>query len=125
MPPSYNQRSYTRIEVDFAVTVVPNGGEAFEATLVDVSAGGLRIEHPDKPAPDTPVLCSFFGDKYTLIEVRGVVCFVDGAGFGVRLTGYDTVSYAHLKGLLLSLADDPHAVEDEILLSLDNLPEAD
>ena len=125
MGPSYNQRTYTRIDVDFSVTVSPDEGEAFDAILVDISAGGLRIEHPSRPPAGAQVQCSFFGDTHTLIEVRGVVCSVDASSFGVRLTGYDTVSYAHLKGLLLRLADDPHALEDEILLNLDHLPEAD
>ena len=125
IPLSYNQRTYTRIEVNFSVTVVPEGGEPFEATVVDISAGGLRIEYPGSIAHGTAVECSFIGDTYALIEVRGNVCFKDSEGFGVRLTGYDTVSYMYLKGLLMSIADDPHALEDEILLNLDELPQAD
>lgn len=122
---SYNQRTYTRIDVDFSVTVIPEAGEPFEASVVDISAGGLRIEYRGTIAHGTSVECSFIGDTHTLIEVRGVVCFKDSEGFGVRLTGYDTVSYMYLKGLLMSIADDPHALEDEILLNLDELPEAD
>lgn len=125
MAPNYNQRSYTRIEVDLPVSVHPRDGEPFEATVTDISAGGLRIEHTGHPAIGTPVDCSFFSGSRSLIDVRGEVCFVEDYSFGVRLTGYDTVSYTHLKELLLSLADDPHAVEDEILLNLDSLPEAD
>ena len=122
---NYNQRTYTRIDVDFSVTVVPEGGAPFEATVVDISAGGLRIEYRGDIAHGTAVECSFIGDTHTLIEVRGTVCFKDSEGFGVRLTGYDSVSYLYLKGLLLSIADDPHALEDEILLNLDDMPEAD
>lgn len=125
MSVSYNQRSYTRIDVDFPISVVPEGGESFDATLLDISAGGLRIEHTEKLAPGTIVDCNFFGSAHSLISLRGVVCSIDGATFGIRLTGYDVVSYAHLKSLLISLAADPHALENEILLNLDNLPEAD
>ena len=122
---SYNQRTYTRIDVNLPVTVVPEGGMPFEATVVDISVGGLRIEHREPIERGTQVACSFIGDTHTMIEVRGIVCSRDHESFGVRLTGYDTVSYMYLKGLLLSIADDPHAVEDEILLNLDELPEAD
>lgn len=125
MPSTYNQRTYTRIDTDFAVTVTPENGPPFEGIVVDISAGGLRVEYPGAIASGTQVQCSFFGDTHTLIDVRGVVCFPDHGAFGVRLTGYDTVSYMHLRGLLLSLADDPHAIEDEMLLNLDSLPEAD
>lgn len=125
MPSTYNQRTYTRIDTDFAVTVTPENGPPFEGIVVDISAGGLRIEYPGTVAGGTQVQCSYFGDTHTLIDVRGVVCFPDHGAFGVRLTGYDTVSYMHLRGLLLSLADDPHAIEDEMLLNLDSLPEAD
>jgi hypothetical protein len=122
---SYNQRTFTRIDVDFSVTVIPEGGALFEAKVMDISAGGLRIEyHGDIPL-GTGVECSFIGDTHTLIDVRGVVCFTDLEGFGVRLTGYDTVSCMYLKGLLMSIADDPHALEDEILLNLDELPQGD
>jgi hypothetical protein len=122
---SYNQRTYTRIDVNFSVTVVPEGGEPFEATVVDISAGGLRIEYRGNIAHGSVVECSFIGDTHTLIEVRGAVCFKDSEGFGIRHTGYDTVSYMYLKELLMSIADDPHALEDEILLNLDEMPEAD
>jgi len=122
---SYNQRTYTRLDVNFSVTVIPETGEPFEATVVDISAGGLRIEYRGDIAHGTRVVCTFIGDTYALIEVRGAVCFKDSEGFGVRLTGYDSVSYTYLKGLLMSIADDPHALEDEILLNLDDLPEAD
>jgi hypothetical protein len=105
--------------------VVPERGIPFEATVVDISVGGLRIEHREPIERGTQVACSFIGDTHTMIEVRGIVCSRDHESFGVRLTGYDTVSYMYLKGLLLSIADDPHAVEDEILLNLDELPEAD
>lgn len=125
MAASYNQRNYTRIDVDFTVSVRPEGGEPFEGNVLDLSAGGLRVEYPDRPAPGTKVECNFFGSTHSLIDVRGVVCFGDETSFGVRLTGYDAVSYAHLKALLIRLAEDPHAVEDEILLNLDNLPEVD
>jgi len=125
MAPDYNQRSYTRIDVDFPVSVHPEGGEPFDATVLDISAGGLRIEYAEKPATGTRVDCNFFGSSHSLIDVRGEVCFGDETSFGVRLTGYDAVSYAHLKALLITLAPDPHAVEDEILLNLDNLPEVD
>ena len=125
MAASYNQRNYTRLDADFTVSVRPEGGEPFEAQVLDISAGGLRIEYADKPPMGTPVDCAFFGSAHSLIDVRGVVCFGDETSFGVRLTGYDAVSYAHLKSLLIHLADDPHAVENEILLNLDSLPEAD
>jgi len=122
---SYNQRTYTRIDVNLPVTVVPEGGASFEASVVDISVGGLRVEHREPMERGTPVVCSFVGETHTLIEVRGIVCSRDHESFGVRLTGYDTVSYMYLKGLLLSIADDPHALEDEILLNLDELPQAD
>lgn len=122
---SYNQRTYTRIDVNLPVTVIPEGGTPFEASVIDISVGGLRIEHPGPVERGTQVTCSFVGETHTFIEVRGIVCFGDSESFGVRLTGYDTVSYMYLKGLLLSIADDPHALEDEILLNLDEIPEAD
>ena len=125
MAPSYNQRNYTRIDVDFSISVTPVGGVPFDATVLDISAGGLRIEYREPPAPGTEVNCSFFGSAHSLIDIRGVVCSIDSSSFGVKLTGYDAVSYAHLKALLLSLAEDPHALENEILLNLDNLPEVD
>lgn len=122
---SYNQRIYTRIDVSFPVTVILDGGKSIEAVVADISAGGLRIEFPGGIPRGTPVACSFVGDTHTLIEVRGVVCSSDHESFGVRVTGYDSVSYAYLRGLLLSIADDPHALEDEILLNLGDLPQAD
>lgn len=122
---SYNQRTYTRIDVSLPVTVTPEGGAPFEATVADISAGGLRIEYRGQVPRGTQVTCSFVGDTRTLIEVRGVVCSSDTECFGVRVTGYDTVSYTYLKGLLLSIADDPHALEDEIQRNLDELPAAD
>lgn len=122
---NYNQRTYTRIDVNLPVTVSPEGGTPFEGAVLDISAGGLRIEHHGPIERGTQVACSFVGDTHTLIEVRGIVCSRDHESFGVRLTGYDTVSYMYLKGLLLAVADDPHALEDEMLLNLDDLPEAD
>lgn len=122
---SYNQRTYTRIDVNLPVTVVPEGGAPFEASVADISVGGLRIEHRGPIERGTRVACSFIGDTHAMIDVRGIVCSRDHESFGVRLTGYDTVSYMYLKGLLLNIADDPHALEDEILLNLDGLPEAD
>lgn len=125
MPPGYNQRNYTRILADMPVTFVAHGSVETDGVLADISAGGLRIESTHPLPVGTPVTCSFYGSNHTLIDVRGEVCAVDGVGFGVRLTGYDVVSYSHLKSLLISLADDPHAVENEILLNLDVLPEPD
>jgi len=122
---NYNQRTYTRIDVSFPVTVIPEGGSPFEATVADISAGGLRIAHEGPVERGAAVTCSFVGDTHTMIEVRGIVCSRDHESFGVQLTGYDTVSYMYLKGLLLCIADDPHALEDEILLNLDELPTAD
>lgn len=125
MAASYNERTYTRIEVNLSVTVEVEGGASFEATLIDVSAGGLRIESAEKPPLGTLVTCTFFGGSHALIEVRGVVCSIDASSFGVRISAYDAVSREHFKALLLQLADDPHHVENEILLNLDALPEAD
>jgi hypothetical protein len=125
LSPNYNQRTYTRIDVDFPVSVTPDDAASFEATVLDISAGGLRVEYAHQPVPGTAVTCNFFGSAHSLIEVRGLVCSGDRTSFGIRLTGYDAVSYAHLKALLLRLADDPHALENEILLNLDSLPEAD
>lgn len=122
---NYNQRTYTRIDVSFPVTVTMEGGEHFDATVADISAGGLRITYGGGLERGAGVACSFVGDTHTMIEVRGVVCSRDHESFGVQLTGYDAVSYMHLKGLLLCIADDPHALEDEILLNLDELPAAD
>lgn len=122
---SYNQRVYTRIDVNIPVTVVPEDAPAFEASVLDISVAGLRIECRQPLERGAQVVCSFVGDTHTMIEVRGIVCSRDHESFGVRLTGYDTVSYMHLKGLLLSIAEDPHALEDEIQLNLDDLPEAD
>lgn len=122
---SYNQRTYTRIDVDLPVTVVPEGGAPFEASVADISVGGLRIEHRGPIDRGSKVACTFIGETHTMIEVCGIVCSRDHESFGVRLTGYDTVSYMYLKGLLLSMADDPHALEDEILLNLDELPVMD
>lgn len=119
---AYNQRNYIRIAVDFAVTVAPDSGEPFEATMVDLSAGGVRIESTVVLASGVSVVCTFFDDTYSCIEVQGTTCSVANGGFGVHFTGYDTVSHSYLKGLLLARADDPHAVEEEFLLNLDQLP---
>ncbi|MBI2425199.1 MAG: PilZ domain-containing protein [Candidatus Hydrogenedentes bacterium] len=125
MSSSYNQRAYTRIETTVTVTTEPSMGLHFDAGMLELSAGGMSLEHPPMLPPDTAVVCSFFTTSQRLITLRGAVSWARDGRFGVRFTGYDTASYLNFKEFLFEQAADRHTVENEIQLNLDNLPEAD
>ena len=125
MNSSYNQRVFTRVDTTVSVTTEPSAGIAFDAEMIELSAGGMSLEHAPMLPPGTPVVCFFFTTSQHLITLRGIVSWARDGRLGIQFTGYDTASYNYFKEFLLEQASDPHAVENEMQLNLDTLPEAD
>ena len=123
MSVDYGQRRFVRVETDIAVTIEPVSGDSIMAGMTDVSIGGMSVESSEALDIGTEVLCTFFPDTQRMIEIKGVVSWAKESQFGIRFTGYETVSFVYFKEFILANTHDPHAAEDEILLNMDTLPE--
>ena len=119
----YEKRVFTRLSIDGAVKVMPPNSPPFEGQARNISISGICVEANVELPVDSEVKVSFLTDTFQEIEARGTVVRADENCLGIRFTAFDAPTFELFKMYLLSMAEDPDALENEIVLNANELPE--
>ncbi|HIJ73931.1 MAG TPA: PilZ domain-containing protein [Candidatus Hydrogenedentes bacterium] len=119
----YEKRVFTRLSIDAAVKVTPPNSQPFEGQARNISVSGICVEANVELPVGSEVKVSFLTDTFQEIEARGTVVRVEECCLGIRFTAFDGPTFELFKVYLLSTADDPDALENEIVLNANELPE--
>ncbi|MBF0449199.1 MAG: PilZ domain-containing protein [Candidatus Magnetomorum sp.] len=113
------KRRRTRVEFSTQVIISVEGSEiATQANSKDLSLNGLFVESDE--VLDLGTICHVKiilpgGVDEISLDMDGVVTRHAPGGFGIIFEGMDPDSFAHLKNIAMYNAEDPDAIEEEIL----------
>ena len=111
------KRKFTRVNVNFQVSVKSGANPSIKGTSRDISMGGLIVETGDSlpvgSECDVTVHLSS-GTEPVEIQCRGKVNRPGLGGMAVEFSGIDLDSGYHLRRLVLYDSADPDRIEREL-----------
>ncbi len=116
MPPSENQRRFTRFQFD-AVVQIRHGREQWEAHLLDISLNGalLTVPHGWNGSPgDAVALDVQIEDSLVVIRMEAEVAHQEPGQIGFRCRRIDLDSIEHLRRLVELNLGDPARLNREL-----------
>jgi len=114
-----DKRKRTRVHFETQVVLKTGVSEIMAgANSSDISMKGMFVSTDEKIPVGTPcdieIVLSGTTSRLAL-NIEGVVARLDKGGLGITFNSMDVDSYLHLKNIVMYNAQDPDAVEEEML----------